>query len=356
MNREVDDLRPATERRSTNAARRREGFMSHRRRVALKDRRGARSALQGYDRAACKVSRQAGQAASRDLRDDVILRHPDATLMQIDRPLRDRSRRRRIALTAGRVRASGRRADSAARTPASSAAAPSHIGRDHGARSRVAPHRVRARLDDGARGGHDLEREGHRLRRRRSFERSGSSPPARTAPTSRPCRTFARATRRCRAGRRETSSRSFRGSDPALRGEYVAITAHNDHIGFTHRPVDHDSIRAFNIVMRPLGADSPPRAPTPDEVARIRRDPRLAAPIHAPRLDSISNGADDDGSGTVALIELAEAFAKGGVQAAPLDPLRVAHRRGKRTASARRGTPITRPCRSIRSSPRSTST
>jgi len=33
------------------------------------------------------------------------------------------------------------------------------------------------------------------------------------------------------------------GSDPALRGEYVAIGAHNDHVGFDHTPVDHDSIR-----------------------------------------------------------------------------------------------------------------
>ncbi len=35
--------------------------------------------------------------------------------------------------------------------------------------------------------------------------------------------------------------------------------------------------------------------------------------MHTPRLDSINNGADDDGSGTIALIEIAEAFAKGGV-------------------------------------------
>src|SRR5207253_6102340 len=30
------------------------------------------------------------------------------------------------------------------------------------------------------------------------------------------------------------------GSDPKLRGEYVAIGAHNDHIGFDHTPADHD--------------------------------------------------------------------------------------------------------------------
>ena len=34
-----------------------------------------------------------------------------------------------------------------------------------------------------------------------------------------------------------------RGSDPALRGQYVAMGAHNDHVGFTATPVDHDSAR-----------------------------------------------------------------------------------------------------------------
>jgi hypothetical protein len=101
------------------------------------------------------------------------------------------------------------------------------------------------------------------------------------------------------------------GSDPALRGEYVSITAHNDHLGFNHRPVDHDSLRAFNAVIRPLGADSPPHAPSPEEATRIRTILDSLRKIHTPRLDSIYNGADDDGSGTVALIELAEAFMKG---------------------------------------------
>jgi hypothetical protein len=49
------------------------------------------------------------------------------------------------------------------------------------------------------------------------------------------------------------------GSDPALKGEYVAIGAHNDHIGFERDPVDHDSLRAFNAVVRPGGEDDPRR-------------------------------------------------------------------------------------------------
>lgn len=101
------------------------------------------------------------------------------------------------------------------------------------------------------------------------------------------------------------------GSDPRLRGEYVSITAHNDHVGFARFGVDHDSLRAFNTIVRPQGADSPVRDATPDEARRVRVLLDSLRKAHTPRRDSIYNGADDDGSGTVALIELAEAFAKG---------------------------------------------
>jgi hypothetical protein len=106
----------------------------------------------------------------------------------------------------------------------------------------------------------------------------------------------------------------LRGSDPAVRGEYVSITAHNDHIGFGHAPVDHDSLRAFNTVIRPMGADSRPHAPTPDEATRIRAILDSLRKVHTPRLDSIYNGADDDGSGTVALIEIAQSLTYGNVK------------------------------------------
>jgi hypothetical protein len=101
------------------------------------------------------------------------------------------------------------------------------------------------------------------------------------------------------------------GSDPALRGEYVALTAHNDHVGFDHLPVDHDSIRSFDRVVRPMGADSPPREPTAAEWTRIRPILDSLRHLHRPRLDSIRNGADDDGSGTVSILEIAEAMARG---------------------------------------------
>ena len=62
------------------------------------------------------------------------------------------------------------------------------------------------------------------------------------------------------------------GSDPALREEYVVFSAHMDHVG----------------VAGPGGSGG----------------------CRAQGADSICNGADDDGSGTVAVVELAEAFAR----------------------------------------------
>ena len=105
----------------------------------------------------------------------------------------------------------------------------------------------------------------------------------------------------------------LRGSDPSLRGEYVAMTAHNDHVGFDHFPVDHDSIRAFNQIVRPMGADSPNRSPTTGEWSRIRAILDSVRRLRPPRLDSIRNGADDDGTGTVSILEIAGAMARGRV-------------------------------------------
>ena len=102
----------------------------------------------------------------------------------------------------------------------------------------------------------------------------------------------------------------IRGSDPKLRATYVAIGSHHDHVGMGP-PVDHDSIRAFNQVARPRGADDPPpRDVTPEQWTRIRAAIDSLHRVHGGvRLDSIFNGADDDGSGTVLALEIAEAFA-----------------------------------------------
>ena len=99
------------------------------------------------------------------------------------------------------------------------------------------------------------------------------------------------------------------GSDPALRGQYVVIGAHNDHIGFNHRPVDHDSVKAFLRVAAPQGADNAAPNPGPEDWARINAVKDSLRRLYAERPDSIYNGADDDGSGSMTVLEIAEAFA-----------------------------------------------
>ncbi|MEP6691084.1 MAG: M28 family peptidase [Gemmatimonadaceae bacterium] len=99
----------------------------------------------------------------------------------------------------------------------------------------------------------------------------------------------------------------LRGSDPALSSTYVSVTAHNDHVGFNNAPVDHDSVRAYLKVKRPMGADSPDTPVTsPEQSAKIAQLLDSLRHTNTARRDSIMNGADDDGSGTVALLEIAE--------------------------------------------------
>ena len=100
------------------------------------------------------------------------------------------------------------------------------------------------------------------------------------------------------------------GADAALRGQYVAIGAHNDHVGLASRALDHDSVLANNMVVRRQGVQDTVRVPTASEGARIAvlRDSLTRAHGGA-RRDSVHNGADDDGSGTVAMLEIAQRFA-----------------------------------------------
>ena len=101
------------------------------------------------------------------------------------------------------------------------------------------------------------------------------------------------------------------GSDPALRGEFVSMSAHHDHVGFSGHPVDHDSVWAYNRVVRPMGADSPPRSATPAEATRVQAIRDSLRRAHPARADSVFNGADDDGSGTVGLMGIARSLAAG---------------------------------------------
>jgi hypothetical protein len=100
------------------------------------------------------------------------------------------------------------------------------------------------------------------------------------------------------------------GTDRALRNEYVAIGAHTDHIGFNTRPVDHDSLRAYNRVMRPRGANDPVGNATPEQWVAIKQIRDSLSKLHPARRDSIANGADDDGSGSVVLLEIAESLVR----------------------------------------------
>jgi hypothetical protein len=104
------------------------------------------------------------------------------------------------------------------------------------------------------------------------------------------------------------------GTDAKLKNEYIVIGAHSDHIGMAaaNPAVEHDSLKAYNIVARPEGADSRGAAsPTPEQWVRINALKDSLRKVYPARLDSVSNGADDDGSGSVAILEIAEAFAKG---------------------------------------------
>ena len=91
----------------------------------------------------------------------------------------------------------------------------------------------------------------------------------------------------------------LRGSDPTLRREYVVLSAHNDHIGVLPTAVDHDSLRAANAARARGGAGSASPIVNVDSLHRLR----------PARADSIANGADDDASGTAALLEIAELVA-----------------------------------------------
>ena len=100
------------------------------------------------------------------------------------------------------------------------------------------------------------------------------------------------------------------GSDPARAAEYVLVSAHNDHNGINAVAVDHDSLRAVNIVTRPQGTNDPVCRPTVAQQHAIDSLIARARSIRPPRRDSIMNGADDDGSGTAVLLEIAEQFAR----------------------------------------------
>ena len=104
----------------------------------------------------------------------------------------------------------------------------------------------------------------------------------------------------------------IRGSDTNLRNEFVAIGAHNDHVGTRATPVAHDSMYVVNHLYRKSGADDPPVQVNGEQASEVNRrlaSIRRATGGQSARPDSIYNGADDDGSGSVGVLEIAQYFA-----------------------------------------------
>jgi len=109
------------------------------------------------------------------------------------------------------------------------------------------------------------------------------------------------------------------GSDPLLKSEFVVIGAHNDHIGMisdgfsdTQTPQAHDSTYVVDHLFRLGGADdSRPtlNATQQAQVNKILADVRKRSGGKSARIDSIFNGADDDGSGSVSVLEIAQYLA-----------------------------------------------
>jgi hypothetical protein len=101
----------------------------------------------------------------------------------------------------------------------------------------------------------------------------------------------------------------LRGSDATLRNEYVAVGAHSDHVGVSGRAVDRDSLRAFNLELRAKQlANNGEITQAMVDGIRVNMD-SIRRIYPTARMDSIYNGADDDGSGSMAVLETARAFA-----------------------------------------------
>ena len=97
------------------------------------------------------------------------------------------------------------------------------------------------------------------------------------------------------------------GSDPVLRNQYVAIGAHNDHVGFA-APVDKDSLKAFNDLRIRWRIANNMVQPTIEVLSTFKVNMDSIRRVHpVARIDSINNGADDDGSGSMGVLEIGRA-------------------------------------------------
>ena len=129
----------------------------------------------------------------------------------------------------------------------------------------------------------------------------------------------------------------LRGGDPKLRDSVVLVDAHFDHLGLARMPIDIDSMLAWQALAAPIRAERDAWLKSSGLAARAERgsrqmtdeeratmtafSTRIAAlavnmdsvrRVHpTPRRDSVFNGADDDASGVVAVMEIARRLAAG---------------------------------------------
>ena len=102
------------------------------------------------------------------------------------------------------------------------------------------------------------------------------------------------------------------GSDPALKKTYVLFGAHLDHIGYSQSGGGGQSTpSACRARSGPSQASVTQTGKTLQNQGRGRGAGAPAAPKPFDERDIISNGADDDGSGSVAQLAIAKAFATG---------------------------------------------
>lgn len=96
------------------------------------------------------------------------------------------------------------------------------------------------------------------------------------------------------------------GTHPELRHTYVVLGSHSDHIGVTGERADHDSLRIYNFKARPRGAGSTDVGLSADAWDRLNNKLSTFRKMHISKVDSVANGADDDASGSMAMLEIAE--------------------------------------------------
>ena len=93
-------------------------------------------------------------------------------------------------------------------------------------------------------------------------------------------------------------------------GEYVVLSAHSDHLGLSLSREEHNAAKARSLFFFRMEQDSAfPKSPADRAGVLAGLVDSLRLLHGGARVDSVYNGADDDASGAVALLEIAESLA-----------------------------------------------